>query len=65
MAMIKPFLQGAFMTFSSTAAGCLGAVYIEKISHRALFRCFPHLYRDVDSALGIDPSLLDAVRKEK
>ena len=57
--------RGAFMTLSSTAVACVGAVYVEQTANRTLYRFFPHWYRDVDQALGLEPYLLEAVRTTK
>jgi hypothetical protein len=63
--IFKTTARGAFMTLSSTAVACVGAVYVEQTAHRTLYRFFPHWYRDVDQALGLEPYLLEAVRTTK
>jgi hypothetical protein len=65
VSIFKTTARGAFMTLSSTAVACVGAVYVEQTANRTLYRFFPHWYRDVDQALGLEPYLLEAVRATK
>jgi hypothetical protein len=60
--IIMSSLGGFAVTMGSTTVACLGALWVERTAHRALFRCFPHWYRDVDYAFGIEPYELEAVR---
>jgi hypothetical protein len=53
---------GLCVTVGSTAAACMGALYVERTAHRTLYRFFPHWYRDVEYAFGLEPHLLEAVR---
>lgn len=54
--------KGAFVTFGGTAVACAGALVVESQAHRTLYRFFPHWYRDVEYAFGLEPHLLEAVR---
>lgn len=63
--VLRATAGGALMTVSSTAAACVGALFVERTAHRTLYRFFPHLYRDVDQAFGLEPYMLDAVRATK
>ena len=63
--VLKSAAGGAMMTLSSTAVACVGALFVERTAHRTLFRIFPHWYRDVDQAFGIEPHKLAAVRATK
>ena len=65
VSMLKATAGGAFVTLSSTYVACLGAVYVERTAHRTLYRFFPHWYRDVEYANGLEPHLLEAVRTAK
>lgn len=62
-----PFLRGAakgaFVTFGGTVVSCGGALIVERQAHRTLFRLFPHWYRDVEYAFGIESYELEAVRR--
>jgi len=60
--MFTGMAGGFFVTLGSAAVGCAGALYVERTAHRTLFRFFPHWYRDVEYAFGIEPHLLEAVR---
>jgi hypothetical protein len=63
--LLRATAGGALMTVSSTAVACVGALFVERTAHRTLYRFFPHLYRDIDQAFGLEPYMLDAVRVTK
>jgi hypothetical protein len=60
--MLASTAGGLCVTVGSTAAACMGALYVERTAHRTLYRFFPHWYRDVEYAFGLEPHLLEAVR---
>jgi len=60
--VFKTAAGAACMTLGGTAAGCVGALYVERSAHRTLYRFFPHLYLDVEYAFGLEPHLLEELR---
>mmetsp|Transcript_8393 Transcript_8393/g.12178 ORF Transcript_8393/g.12178 Transcript_8393/m.12178 type:complete len:102 (+) Transcript_8393:168-473(+) len=58
----KATAKGAVTTFGSTAVALAGAIYVERTAHRTLYYFFPHWYRDVDHAFGLEKYQLEAVR---
>mmetsp|Transcript_20269 Transcript_20269/g.30482 ORF Transcript_20269/g.30482 Transcript_20269/m.30482 type:complete len:110 (+) Transcript_20269:133-462(+) len=58
----KATAKGALTTFGSTAVALVGAIYVERTAHRTLYYFFPHWYRDVDHAFGLEQYQLDAVK---
>ena len=60
----KAAISGTAVTLGSTTVSVLLAVYVERTAHRALFTVFPHWYANVETAYGIEPWELDAVRHE-
>jgi hypothetical protein len=63
--VFRPFVSGAAITLGSTAISCVGALYVERTAHRALYRWFPHLYSNVEQAFGLEDYELAAVRGMK
>lgn len=47
-------VKGGGTVLLSTATSCYLAVVIEKTAHRVQYHYFPHWYKDVDFALGLD-----------
>ena len=42
------------MTIAGTFLSCSLAIAVEKAANKTLYHFFPHLYRDVDYAFGLD-----------
>ena len=63
--MLKTAAGGAVVTLSGTTIACVGAIVVERTANRTLFRLFPHWYRDVDQAFGVEPYLLEALRTSR
>lgn len=52
--ILKITASGGATIFLSTISSCYFAVVIEKTAHRVQYHFFPHWYKDVDFALGLD-----------
>ncbi len=46
--------KGGVTVLLSTISSCYLAVVVEKTAHRVQYHYFPHWYKDVDFALGLD-----------
>mmetsp|Transcript_14247 Transcript_14247/g.17955 ORF Transcript_14247/g.17955 Transcript_14247/m.17955 type:complete len:150 (+) Transcript_14247:307-756(+) len=51
---IRAFVTGASITGASTLLSCSLAVVVEGCANKTLYFFFPHLYRDVEYAYGLD-----------
>jgi len=62
--VVRTTVKGAMITLGSTTIALGGAIYVERTAHRTLYHFFPHWYRDVEHAAGLDPDELKAARTE-
>lgn len=54
MKIFNVAVSGSATVILSTGLSCYLAVVIEKTAHRVQYHFFPHWYKDVDFALGLD-----------
>lgn len=52
--ILKITATGGTTVFASTVFSCYLAVVIEKAAHKVQYHFFPHWYKDVEFALGLD-----------
>jgi hypothetical protein len=60
--LVVTTVKGATITLASTLLSCALAIQVEKSANRLFFSVCPEKYAALETAYGIDPAELEAVR---